>query len=95
MAADENAGPIGVVATIAAIDIDTGDGGAGDPLDLFDLPGQGVAVIGIAGRLCMPSTNCPPGAYPLVVATETLTPNAKRVLALPLPMHASSGACRE
>jgi hypothetical protein len=95
LAADENAGPIGIVAAIAAIDIDTGDGGAGDPLDLFDLPGQGVAVIGIAGKLCMPRTNCSPGACPLVVATETLTPNAKRVLALPLPMHASSGACRE
>ena len=95
MAADENAGPIGVVATIAAIDIDTGDGGAGEPLDLFDLPGQGVAVIGIAGRVCMPRTSCPPGACPLVVATETLTPNSKRVLALPLPMHSTSGACRE
>lgn len=31
LAADENAGPIGIVAAIAAIDIGTGDGGAGDP----------------------------------------------------------------
>ena len=38
----------GTVAAIAAIDIGTGDGNAGDPLDLFDLAGQGVAVIRIA-----------------------------------------------
>jgi hypothetical protein len=29
----------------------------------------------------------------LVVANEPLTPNSKRVRALPLPMHSISGAC--
>ena len=61
LAADENAGPIGVVAAIAAIDIGTGDGGAGDPLDLFDLPGQSVAVIGIARQALHAEDELPAG----------------------------------
>ena len=40
----------GAVAAIAAIDISASDGNAGDPLNLLNLAGQGVAVIGIAGQ---------------------------------------------
>lgn len=32
---------------------------------------------------------------PLVVAIESLTPNSKRVCALPRPIHSTSGACSE
>ena len=50
LAGDEDPSALGfdAVAAIAAVDIGAGDGNAGDPLDLLDLAGQGVAVIGIS-----------------------------------------------
>ena len=50
LAGDEDLSALGfgAVAAIAAVDIGAGDGNAGDPLDLLDLAGEGVAVIGIS-----------------------------------------------
>ncbi len=52
LAGDEDLSALGfgAVAAIAAIDISASDGNAGDPLNLLNLAGQGVAVIGIAGQ---------------------------------------------
>jgi hypothetical protein len=50
---------------------------------------------GLPGSALACSTNWPPGARALVVTMETLTPNSQGALALPLPMHLTSGAWKE
>ncbi len=55
LSGDEDLSALGFGAVAA---IGASDGSAGDPLNLLNLAGQGVAVIGIArGRLRMPRTN--------------------------------------
>jgi hypothetical protein len=95
LAGDEHPGFVGVVAAVAAVDIGPLDFDAGDLLGLGNLGGQVWPSYGFPGRARAPRTNWPPGATALVVAIETFTPNSERAWALPLPMHSTSGACRE
>src|SRR3712207_115321 len=50
LAGDEHAGPVGVVAAIATVDVGALDPDAGDALGLGDPVGEGVAVVGAARR---------------------------------------------
>src|SRR3712207_1923566 len=50
LAGEDDAVAVSVVATVALIDVGTLDFDAGDAFGLGDLDGQGVAVIGVAGK---------------------------------------------
>jgi addiction module HigA family antidote len=65
-----------VVAAVALVGEDARNGAADQRLHVRDHGCQGVAVIGIAGSAFTWVTNWPPLAWPIEVATETLTPNS-------------------
>ena len=84
----------GVVAAIAVADIGALDRHTCDALGPGDLGGQRVSAEGNARHDAGVDHELPVAAAGrLVVANEPLTPNSKRVRALPLPMHSISGAC--
>jgi hypothetical protein len=84
-----------IVPAIALIDVAAFDLDAGHALDVGDRGAEGVAVVRIAGQ--RPGVEHELAAFGLGhgVATLTLQPNSWGARALPLPMHSTSGACRE
>ena len=93
---DKDATRIGrVVAAIALVDIGVLDRAAGELLGGIDDAAECVPVIRVARQRPGVEHELATGAQALVVTMEALTLNSWGALALPLPMHSTSGAWKE
>lgn len=63
-----------LVPLVAAIDIGPLDGNAGQALNMLDLPGEGVAIVGIAGQRLV--ADWPTAVRALVTAIDVFPPNS-------------------
>jgi hypothetical protein len=93
LAGEEEAARLcGVVSAIALVEIAALDGAAGELFRCGDDGAKRVPVIRVPGQRCCMQHELPAGGAALVVTIEALTPNSYGARALPLPMHATSGA---
>jgi hypothetical protein len=93
LSGEEDPLPVGIVAAVVTVDVGTLDGNPGDALGLGNRGSEGVTVEGVARQSAGADDELAAGCGAVVVASETLQPNSKRVRALPLPLHSSSEAC--